>query len=122
MQEQTQKFETWGIVELFGHGKISGLLTEQSIAGANMLRVDVPETENQPAFTRFLNHAAIYAINPVDEITAKSMAERIDSKPIQILDIKEVMQKQNLLSESLPTKTDSGKGSENGEEDQDDDF
>jgi hypothetical protein len=90
---QTEKFDLWCIVELFGHTKIAGRCTEQNIAGTNMLRVDVPETASQPAFTRFFGSAAIYAINPVDELTAKMTAERLELKPIESWRIEEVLKK-----------------------------
>lgn len=83
-QPQEKKFESWCIVELFGHAKIAGKCTEQNIAGTNMLRVDVPETKNQPAFTRFFGSAAIYAINPVDETTATIAAQSLEVAPISV--------------------------------------
>lgn len=88
-----QKLDLWALVELFGHSKIAGRCTEQNIAGANMLRVDVPETSTQPAFTRFFGSAAIYAINPIDEQTARFMADKLQVKPIESWNISEVMKK-----------------------------
>ena len=88
-----EKFEAWCIVELFGHAKIAGLCTEQNIAGTNFLRVDVPETDTQPGFTRLFGAAAIYAINPVDEKTAVFMAGKLQQKPIEARDLTAVMQK-----------------------------
>ncbi len=96
MSQNAQKFETWAIIELFGHQKIAGYCTEQNIAGTNMLRVDVPETKEQPEYTRLLNNAAIYAINPVDEITARYMADRINVAPIQVWQVSEVVAKQSI--------------------------
>lgn len=81
---QEKKFEAWCIVELFGHAKIAGKCSEQNIAGTNMLRVDVPETKDQPAFTRFLGSGAIYAINPVDETTATIAAQSLSVAPISV--------------------------------------
>lgn len=52
---EDQKLERcWAIVELFGHSKIAGEISEQTIAGGPFLRVDVPETERESAFTRLL--------------------------------------------------------------------
>lgn len=93
----TEKFDLWAIVELFGHAKIAGRCTEQNVAGTNMLRVDVPETSLQPAFTRLFGGAAIYAINPVDEQTAHTVAERLQVKPIETWQISEMLKKQMLL-------------------------
>lgn len=87
------KFECFAIVELFGHSRIAGKITEQSVGAATMFRVDVPETKAQPTFTRFLHPNAIYAINPVSEDMAQAMAEQINSKPIQIWDAEEVIRR-----------------------------
>lgn len=101
-------FDAWCLVELFGHARIAGKCTEENIAGANFLRVDVPETSTQPALTRFFGAAAIYAINPIDEHTARHMAAALQVKPIDSWNISEVMKKyqqQNLLEEELRAST-----------------
>lgn len=103
MSSTTEKFDLWCIVELFGHQKIAGKCTEQNIAGVNMLRVDVPETPNQPPFTKFYGGSAIYAINPVTEEVAKHMADKLDLKPIHVWDIQEINKKAAL---ALPTHSD----------------
>lgn len=84
MNNQESKFKNWCIVELFGHSKIAGYCTEENIAGSNMLRVDVPETKTQPAFTKYYGQGAIYAINPVDEKTALMAVDNIQVAPINI--------------------------------------
>ena len=91
--QQAEKFDLWCLVELFGHAKIAGKCTEQNIAGTNMLRVDVPETKNQPAFTRLFGSGAIYAINPIDEQTARFMAENLQVKPIDAWDMNKILEK-----------------------------
>lgn len=90
------KFETYAIVELFGFAKIAGKCSEQNIAGANMLRVDVPETDKNPAFTRFLGHASIYAINPVTEEVATHWAKMLQVAPINVWDVREFINKNKL--------------------------
>jgi hypothetical protein len=112
-----QKFDCFCIVELFGHAKIAGRCTEQNIAGTNMLRVDVPETEKQPAFTRFFGSSAIYAINPVDETTCKHVAGQLQVNPIAAWNISEVLKKyqeKNLLTAAGQTAED--------DDEEDDDF
>ncbi len=100
MATNNATLDCWCIVELFGHARIAGKCTEQSIAGANMLRVDVPETEKQPAFTRFFGNAAIYAINPVDEQTARTVAVGLDKQPVQIWELRSMLDKQKQLPSS----------------------
>lgn len=86
-------FKTWALVELFGHTRIAGEVTEQTIAGGAMVRIDVPETEKSPAFTRIVNVQAVYAINPITEDMAKTIASQLEIKPIQIWDIKDYVEK-----------------------------
>jgi hypothetical protein len=93
MDQTKATFDLWCIVELFGHAKIAGRCTEQNIAGTNMLRVDVPETEKTPAFTRFFGSSAIYAINPVDEMTCRHIAAKLEVKPIESWNVSEVLKK-----------------------------
>ena len=79
------KFELNEIVELFGHQRMAGVVTEQTIGGASFIRIDVPENDVQPSFTRMLNPSAIYAINPVTEEVMLQMADRLQKKPYTTL-------------------------------------
>jgi hypothetical protein len=64
-EAKAEKFEQWCIVELFGHTKIAGWVTEASIGGCNFIRVDVPKAEEEGTlYTRYLGNGAIYALNP----------------------------------------------------------
>lgn len=101
----SEKFESWAIVELFGHNRIAGKCSEQNVAGSNMLRIDVPETEKNPAFTRLLGHAAIYAINPVTEEVATHWAKMLHCAPINAWDVREFMEK-NKLALNEPSDND----------------
>ena len=94
--ETAEKFEAWAIIELFGHNQIAGKCSEQNIAGTNMLRIDVPETDRNPPFTRLLGHGAIYAINPVTEEVAKHWARSLQVSPITVWDVREYMEKNKL--------------------------
>jgi hypothetical protein len=90
---QQEKFDIWALVELFGHSRIAGRVTERNVGGASFLQVDVPDTKYNPSFTRLLNPSAIYAINPVTEEVAKYYAENLNVKPIESWDINKFMEK-----------------------------
>lgn len=81
------KFETWALVELFGHQRIVGLVTEQAVGGASFIRVDVPDAAGQTRFTRLFGAAAIYAINPVEKSVAIQLAERCVATPVQAYEL-----------------------------------
>jgi hypothetical protein len=97
---ENTSFDQWALVELFGHTKIAGRVTEQTIAGGALVRVDVPETKSNPAFTRFFGISAIYSINPVTEDVAKHIADQISVKPIDVWDIREYISKAKALAMS----------------------
>ena len=95
------KFDLFCMVELFGHNKIAGKCTEQNIAGVNMLRVDVPETDKQPAFTKFYNGTAIYAINPITEEVANDIANKLSNAPITVYEVRNMIER-NVLELKAP--------------------
>ena len=79
-----EKFESWAIVELFGHQKVAGQVSEQQIAGQAMLRVDVPEMEGQAGWTRFYGGNAVYSVTPADEATTRAAAAMLQARPITV--------------------------------------
>lgn len=89
--EASNKLDIWAIVELFGHSRIAGKVTDFSMNGSTFIRVDVPPVEGVQGFSRLLNPSAIYAINPVDEVTATVAAGKIKVQPLGIWDIKEAL-------------------------------
>ena len=85
MSEQTQqKFESWCVIELFGHQQLAGMVTEASIGGCSFVRVDVPETNGRPGFTKFYGNGAIYSMTPVGEQEARLALERIMPRPVSV--------------------------------------
>jgi len=87
MSEHAERFDQWAIVELFGHQRIAGRVTEQAIGGQTFVRVDVPEQERPqigtlPAYTRLFGPGAIYCINPVDEATARAAVGQCFAEPV----------------------------------------
>lgn len=48
MSEPANPFEEWMLVEQLGHKRIAGLVTEQTIAGFDYLRIDIPEVPAEP--------------------------------------------------------------------------
>ena len=90
-----EKFEIWALVELMGHNKISGRVTEHKFGNQSMLRVDVPAVENLPAFSKIIAVNAVYAINPLTEKGATEYAAQLKSKPLDVWDM------QNLFTERI---------------------
>lgn len=85
-KDSSDKFESWAVVEIFGHQRIAGKVTEATIGGCAFLRVDVPKTEKRQAYTKYFGNGAIYAMTPCDEEVGRIAAEDIERYhvPIQI--------------------------------------
>lgn len=87
MSEQ-RTIEQWAIVELFGHQRIAGRVSEQTIGGCSFVRVDVPElvgAEGKPplqGFTKLYGQGAIYAVTFVDQPAAMAAARALCAQPI----------------------------------------
>jgi hypothetical protein len=86
----SEKFEAWAIVELMGHRKIAGRVSEQIIAGAPLLRIDVPEVPAQAAFTTFYGPHTIYSLTPTTEEIAKRLAYAMRAMPIDPYEIRQL--------------------------------
>jgi len=80
------KFDVWAVVELFGHQRIAGRVTEQVIAGQGFIRVDVPTTGDQIGFTRMFGPGAIYSIIPTTEEIAIAFVHENVGTPIALYD------------------------------------
>jgi DNA polymerase-3 subunit epsilon len=86
-------FEMHMVVELFGHQRIAGKVTEAEIGGAGFIRVDVPKTTKREGFTKFYGPKAIYGMTPVSEAVAAVMAERFQAEPVSEFEISLELQK-----------------------------
>lgn len=81
MAEETVGFRGWCIVELMGHVTLAGYVTEQELGGTKMIRIDVPESERGPKFTKLVGAGSIYGITPVDEETVAMMCRESTPQP-----------------------------------------
>ena len=81
MTEQNA-YEGFAVIELMGHNVIAGYVSEQTIAGVAMLRVDVPKVGDQEPFTKFFSGGAIYGITPTTQEIAERAAQRLRSRPV----------------------------------------
>lgn len=99
-----EKFEAWGIVELMGHQRTAGRLSEQMVGGANLLRVDIPEGENFR--TVFYGPSAIYALHVTDEAAAKAAASQMGTRPTYAYELEGALRKLQAPSRGAPEDAD----------------
>jgi hypothetical protein len=77
--EQPEKFDAWGIVEVMGHKRFAGRITEQQLAGSALVRVDVPAVttrRGEPCneYSKLIGVGSIYCITPTTEEVARKAA------------------------------------------------
>ena len=84
-----EEINGWYILELMGHRKLAGFLTEVTIAGAPMLRLDIPGTAdardgtvNTTPVTQYYSAAAVYCMTPTTEDLARGLAETKRPTPV----------------------------------------
>jgi hypothetical protein len=102
-------FQDWAFVELMGHNKIAGHVTEYKFGNQSMIRIDVPQIDDMPKFSKIFNVSAVYAITPLSEQDATDYARKIKAKPLDVFDmndifqtkIKELVEKGTLLKPQL---------------------
>ncbi len=80
---EKEAFSGWCILELMGHRRLGGYLTEQEIAGAAFIRIDVPGEDSQPVASQFYAPGAVYCIMPTTEELARAVAIRNQPTPVQ---------------------------------------
>lgn len=86
MSEPTD-FEGWAILEIMGHRKLGGYVRPATVAGAAMLRVDVPEPTATDATgpwaaTQYYSPTALFCLTPVTADVAIRFAATCRPEPV----------------------------------------
>lgn len=99
--EDVKSFDAWGIVEIMGHDRIAGRITEQAVGGCAFVRVDVPAVNGRDAYTRLFGPGAIFSVSVTSEDTAKMAATQFRSSPMAEWDARRLIQSQPQTRESF---------------------
>lgn len=77
MSDEQPSFSEWAVLELMGHRKLAGKVTEQTIGGHGFVRLDIPDGP-----TQFYSPSSVYCLTPVTEDTARAYAEQNKPQPV----------------------------------------
>lgn len=80
--EPSEAFASWAVLEIMGHRRLGGFVRECQIAGAGMLRIDVPADGDTPAATVFYPPSSVYALTPCSEPAARAVAAANRVEPV----------------------------------------
>lgn len=75
-------FAEWVILELMGHRRLAGYLTEQEIAGRGFLRLDVPPDDGQSSASQLYSPTSVYCTTPTTETVARAVATGSRPAPV----------------------------------------
>ena len=80
--------DCYALIELFGHQRIVGKVTQQVVGVAALLRVDVPDLIKngevvRKGFTRFYGPSAVYSLTPIDENAVRDLLPMISGQPVK---------------------------------------
>lgn len=81
MEDSKHTFEGWAILELMGHRRLGGYVSEVTMFGASMCRIDVPGEADTKA-TQFYGGSAVYCLTPTSEATARAVARGAQPAPV----------------------------------------
>ncbi|MGH9767208.1 MAG: hypothetical protein ACREAB_07215 [Blastocatellia bacterium] len=77
---QLPKFKEWCIVELLGHVRIAGLVTEVELFGSKQGRIDIPNGDT--FVTQYFNGSSLYRLTPTTEEIARAVAASNQPEPV----------------------------------------
>lgn len=78
MQTEQPTPDVWAVVELMGHVKLAGRLSEEEKFGAKMGRLDIPQGDGS-FVTKFFGGASVYAVTVTTEAVARQVAKTASS-------------------------------------------
>lgn len=90
-KEQTEKFDQWCILDLFGHQRTAGHVTEATIGGCAFIRIDVPEGDGYR--TEYYGNGAVYSMRPVSEEIAREVVKTHVSQPVSQYEVSSLLKR-----------------------------
>ena len=80
-------FSGWAIVELMGHVRLAGRVSEEEHFGAKLGRIDVPDGAGGFT-TQFFGGGSVYRVTPTTEEIARKVAESSQPEPVYAWDLR----------------------------------
>ena len=76
-----ETFDSWAILELMGHVRMAGRVTEEERFGSKLGRIDVPD-ENGGFTTVYFGAGSVYRLTATTEEVARAVAVRNKPEPV----------------------------------------
>lgn len=82
MSGSAEPYEGWAVVEMLGHRRLGGRVSQVEMYGTALLRVDVPGEDGEIVATQLVGGQSIYALTPCSEEAARAVARRNQVEPV----------------------------------------
>jgi len=76
--------DVWGVVELMGHVRLAGKVTEEEKFGTKMGRIDIPQGDG--FITQYFGGHSVYRITFVTEEVARHVCKSTSAAPVSVWD------------------------------------
>lgn len=81
MASEPTVFDEWCVVELFGHQRFAGRVS-QADWPPSFVRLEIPATPGHDPVTQLLSPQSVYRLTPTTEAIATALAERCRPEPV----------------------------------------
>lgn len=75
-----ESFDQWAILELMGHVRLAGRVTEEEHFGTKLGRIDIPSGDGFT--TQYFSGGSIYRLTPTTEAIARRVAQSNQPQPV----------------------------------------
>lgn len=110
--------KAWAIVELMGHRRLAGEVSQSTMFGVPLLRIDIPAVGEIPANTQMYGASAVYCVSIVEETVARAAAQSLQASPIAAfgMDLIPMSEHRDLLHRALARYQLPARDAEEGDE------
>lgn len=110
-----QPYEGWAVIELMGHRKTAGMVSQVSQYGVAMIRIDTPGPDGKVVASQCYGGAAIYCLTPCTEATARRIIEDEYTLPPMVRIA--LQEHERRTNPELPLLTADGRGAAGSDDD-----
>lgn len=89
MSNETKSFESWAVLELLGHVRTAGKVSETEMFGTKMGRIDVPVGDG--FVTQFFSGQSVYRLTPCGEAEARAVASDNQPRPVHPWEVSKML-------------------------------
>lgn len=80
MTTDSGMFREWAVLELMGHRRLAGLVTEEERFSTKLIRIDIPQGDGFT--TQWYSASALYCMTPTTEEIARNVARSNQPAPV----------------------------------------